>query len=208
MSLPREQCKARHPLLKKRTARELERYWGLGMGRKDMVRWDPDRGVRLEGAPRHGYALYLGDVFGIDTKQGWAFEGIGLYLTRLLTGTRSSWYVEQEKGTRAGGKSSIDSMPEKEVNWMAEAHKLLTTGRPPDLGELMEKPINALGVKELVLSYALSAYFLEGHHEKLPQLLSAVGTRKVKPVPALSEVLGMDPVELRERLTRWLKERK
>lgn len=72
----------------------LKTWAGSGVpGDVHIARWDADEPRRLDGAVRHVLGLLTLLNFGYDhQKCAWAWEGVGLYLTRELVGTRYTWY--------------------------------------------------------------------------------------------------------------------
>ncbi|MBI5363680.1 MAG: hypothetical protein HZA53_10915, partial [Planctomycetes bacterium] len=139
--------------------------------------------------------------FGIDMTHGWAFEGLGLYLSRELVGSRLTWSVlarPDAEALRAG-------LLAPESNWMSEGLKLLTTPGAPELG--LDKPVKELAIADLVVGYVFSAYLLEGWPDRAAAFLEKTGAGK-QTAETSRAVLGMSMEELKERLVRWLGERR
>ena len=71
----------------------------------------PETDLRLRGstldAVRLGLAWLFYDAYGVWLKHGMLFEGLGLYLTRELIGTRLTWFVQPSQYER----SDVTSVP-------------------------------------------------------------------------------------------------
>lgn len=168
-----------------------------------IVLFDPDLAKRNDCAVRNALALLLRDNFRVEMPSGWAYEGLGLYLTRELCGTRFTWYSLANPKTEA----LREGLLAPESNWMNEALKLLTTNGAAAFVTAMTKPVTELDLQEMVLGYAFSAYLLEGRPDQAAEFLRQSGAGK--PWTELSQsVLGHAPHELHARLVRWLQERK
>ncbi len=136
-------------------------------------------------------------------QQGWVWEGLGLYLSYRLTGTRMTLFVVDAEA-RASDAGTTKELTDAD-NWIAEAAALLNGERPPRLAFLVGKKLSAMVTRDVVHSYALAAYLLEGHPGATGKILDLIegGT---SPIPAFEEVLGYDATYLDERLARWLVE--
>jgi len=166
--------------------------------------WDADPRKRLDCASLHAIVHALRAAVGIGPEHGWALEGLGLYLNREVCGTRFAWFT----GAALDKKNKLTTrLVQADANWMNEAFVLLSGPGRPDLEAGMEKDVSQVGVAEMLASYALAAYLLEGRPAEAPVLLERIASG-TKPVAAIREVLGMSVHELQERLVRWLSERK
>ena len=197
----------KHPQLRNAAPDAGEKYLGMSLGKThDAVRWDPMPEQLLDGATRHSISVFLEQAFRIQYEHGWAFEGLGLYLTRRLTGTRATFYVDERDGKKADDKRAIDGL-QKGDNWMSRSHELLTAENAPGVKRLFRLHTNEMELEDLMLSYALAAYVVEGHPDASSALLKRVSGTKNSAV-AFKEVLGYDESELDARLARWLEERR
>jgi hypothetical protein len=195
----------------------LAQLVGAGIPRTgDTGQWDAQIERRLDGAVRHTLGGFLRDEYGITTDHAWAWEGIGIYLTREIVGTRLTWYVRgtvrDEQRTTTVEEQRRDAELRTRLlgagaNWMNDALVLLRGESAPDLGKVMRRDVNTMIVSEMLVSYALSAYLLEGRPGELPELLHRVG-RGEPPEEAVGAALGMTIPELKARLVRWLGERR
>ncbi len=190
-----------------REREERRRFSGTGLldygGYAD---WSEEDARRLDGAVRHSIAALLADHYRLSIECGWAWEGLGLFLTRQLTGTRLTWYATtgfddpelfELRGKLAGA----------EVNWINEAWKLLSEGRATPFEEFLGRSIDRMNAADTLIAYAFAAYLLEGFPEELPRVLERLG-EGVASTEAISEVLGRPLSEIRSRFERWLTERR
>lgn len=168
-----------------------------------IVLFDADVAKRNDCAVRNAIALLLRDNFRVEMPCGWAYEGLGLYLTRELCGTRLTWYSLANPKTDAlkAGLLAPDS------NWMNEALTQLRTNGANAFVTAMTKPVAQLDLQEMVLGYAFSAYLLEGRPDQAGEFLRQCGAGKPW-TDVCASVLGYAPHEMHERLVRWLQERK
>jgi hypothetical protein len=179
--------------------------------------WAPKADGRLDGAVRHVYGTLMLREFNISIDVAWAWESIGLYLTRELIGTRLTWYITPVDPAQTGAskKGSIDwtkKLLAPGTNWMNEGYRLLRAGDTYTLGAALTRPMNKMSPQDLFLSYVVGAYLLESQAERLPQLLRKLGepgARVAAGTPqAWSSVLAMDFNSFHARLVRWLGERR
>jgi len=172
----------------------------------NTAQWAGSIARRLDGTVRHTLGIFLLSEFRITTDTAWAWEGIGLYLTRELVGTRLTWYIAGADEDTELARLRADLLVQ-EANWMNAAWQLLRGSRAPDLGDVMRQDTGAMGVDGMLASYALCAYLLEGRPRELIELLFRAG-RGEDPETAVPEALGLSLEELSERLERWLSERR
>lgn len=190
----------------------------------DGAFWYPDLDRRLDAAVRHVLAGFLRDGFHLWTTQAWAWEGLGLYLTREIAGTRLTWYVtpepEDEPRTRAKaptparaigkGRGAVPTRAEllgAQASWIDPAWRLLKGEDPPALGAVLSADASTMGIDQLLCAYALCTYLLEGRPDELPELLTRAGLGQA-PEQIVRESLGLSLEELHARLVRFLSERR
>lgn len=166
---------------------------------------DPDPAKRLDAAVRDVMTRLLSQAFQVSSKQGWVWEGFGLYLTREVAGTRYTWYILASPG--ADQDSLRGTLLSPTSNWMNEALGLFDGPEPPDLGATMAKDLSEMRIEDMIVSYALAAYLAEGRPQETPALLARIGAG-APPEEAVRAALGLSIPELQDRLTRWLKERR
>jgi hypothetical protein len=176
-------------------------------GQPIVAYWDKDLAHRVDGASRQTIGDFLGRAYGLTLHEGWAWEGLGLYLNRELTGTRLTWFVEMATAT-AAKKQLHKKLENPQTNWMNEALLLLEQPDRPKLEATLAKDVNAMGLEDMLYAYALSAYLLEGRPKDLPVILTRIAGAKASTAVALAEVLQLDVPGVEERLRRWLSERR
>jgi hypothetical protein len=168
------------------------------------VWWDSTE-QRVDMACRYSLALLFGRRFGVWAKHGWALEGFGVYLTERLIGTRLTWflleskYVGDESGTRR-------QMMGPNSDWLVLARQKLDATPPPNLAFLFGRDVNALTPTDMLFSYTLAAFLLEGHEPQVTEeILRRTGDGENSLV-VVEEVLGYDLQTLVQRLRQWLAE--
>jgi hypothetical protein len=186
----------------------LKTWAGAGVpGDIHHARWDADAPRRLDGAVRHVIGLLTLLNFGYDhQKCAWAWEGVGLYLTRELVGTRYTWYSTGPTTGDAESKELLGKLMMQDVNWMNEAYQRAKRGKMPKLEALCARRIDQFGVDEVLASYALAAYLIEGRPDEFGEVEKRIA--KDGSAKALSSALGADLAALDAKLVRWLSERK
>jgi hypothetical protein len=199
---------ARIPGMDDKQREVLKRTIGGGIpGTWKVVLFEPDPKRLLDCGVRHALAHLLSRSWNIGTGNAWIFEGLGLYLTREVCGTRLTWFCSG-KGVAGEGKNSPrGKLMVATSNWMNEALQILTRDPAPDLAKVLDHDLASIGVDDLLISYALAAYLVEGRSEATPAVLKSIG-EGAKSADALQAALGMTVPELQERLVQWLKERK
>jgi len=168
-----------------------------------VVLWDKDAKRRADCFARHLAANLLYKGFALESKQGWIFEGFGLYFAQLLVGTRLTWFI----GVAAGDNSALRArLVSPKGDWFVEADKLLKSSNPPKLSVLLGKELTAIKLDEMVLAQAFAAYLAEGLPEQFPKILEKIGAGE-SAVAAIEAVTGRPLAETEKRLARWITER-
>lgn len=189
---------------------------GTGIGPANAAWWAPSPERRLDGIVRHVLGASLTAEFGLTVDTAWAWEGLGLYLTRELVGTRLTWYVRQTEtgGTVAARGVQVDwtkKLQTPGTNWMNEGYRLLRARETLGLGAVLTRPLNKLTPEDLFVAYVVGAYLIEAEAAELPNLLRTLGGkhRPAQAGPAaIQGALGLGLEAFHGRLTRWLKERR
>jgi len=189
---------------------QVKTWAGCGVpGDVHQARWDKDAAHRLDGAVRHTLGLLMLRELKFDHQHvAWAWEGLGLYLTRELVGTRFTWYSTAPASGDNESKDLLGRLLLSDVNWVNEFYQRAKRGRAPKLDKLCSTRIDAFGVDDMLASYSLAAYLLEGRAADLPELLRALGGGAAGGADALSELFDGDLAAGDSRLLRWLSERK
>jgi len=198
-----------HPVVDDQYRDFLFKLDGSGIqGSGDLAHWSEEPHRRLDGMVRQAIAWLFAEGYGILPKQGWVFEGLGLYLTRELVGTRLTWYVQPSEYLLEAEDHALKArLLDTRTNWMNEALKVLRSGKRPSLSILLGRSVNQLTTEDLLVSYVLCAYLLEAQPEKLPAILRRLGEGQAS-ATVLEEELACDLPDLYDHLTRWLGERR
>jgi hypothetical protein len=176
---------------------------GFGVPRRAaVVAWDKDAKRRLDCFTRHLAANCLYANYGIDARQGWILDGLGVYLTQRLTGTRATWF----RPDRADDNQALRTrLLLDTTDWMDEAQQLLQAGNAPKLAELLGKQLGSLTLEDMLYSNAFSAYLVEGQGKALPEILARIGLGGSAP-ESIANVTGRPLSEIEARFKRWLTE--
>jgi len=200
---------ANHPGIDDDYRAFLQKLGGSGIqGSRDFAFWSGDAQRRADGLVRIALGWMFQGGFGFSIEAGWAYEGIGLYLTRKLVRTRLNWTA-----SAAAGVDPNDDFRQRthllraDTNWMEEARQLWAAGNAPAFGQLLTKSVDQLSTEDILAAYALAAYLIEGQATQLEPFLRFTGSGM--PVDKQVErVFGFDMATLRERTGRWLAERR
>jgi hypothetical protein len=186
--------------------RHLETAAGgwLGSGQR-LAEWDTSAERRRDGAARQVLGTMLMDRFGIDGGHAWAWEGFGLYLIHLQLGTRGTWFYQGSGYQPVADALTWTAVQDPAFDWHAYSRQLLTDPNGLRIEFLLGRPLNSMTSQDLVCSFTLAAYLLEGRPAETPKLLAAIG-RGDHPVLAFERELGFPITQLDERIVRWLDE--
>lgn len=187
----------------------LSRLTGSGIPRTYHVGlWDGDAAQRLDGAVRHSLGHLVTTTLGVQPQCAWAWEGLGLYLTREVVGTRLTWFVAEASANASGEAAALrGKLLGADSNWMNEALQLLSGDAPPTLERALARNLDELETEDMLLGYVLVAYLLEGRPEQAVAFFQRIGAGEAPRVVS-EEVLAMSIPELQARLQRWLTERR
>lgn len=183
----------------------LQSSHGGWLGPSSIAEWSPDPRRRLDGAARQTLGLYLLDGFGIGGRQGWVWEGVGIYLVHHLVGTRLTWFFEARGYQRQTPGSLWPVIQDPTLDWVDLGRELRRDGRAPSLRTLIGRSVNDMREADLVLSYTLAAYLLEGRPEDAPELFTRLGEGE-HPLYAFEGTFGWTFAQIETRFERWLEE--
>lgn len=189
---------------------QVKTWAGCGVpGDIHQARWDKDEAHRLDGAVRHTLGLLTLRELGFDHQRcAWAWEGLGIYLTRELVGTRYTWYSTAPASADVETKDLLGRLMLADVNWINEYYQRAKRGRAPTLAKLCATKIDKFGVDDILASYSLAAYLIEGRVGELPAVLKAIAASDDGGAGALAALFEGDLPSGDARLVRWLSERK
>ena len=201
-----------HPVLDEAARGSLAQLQGAGIPTTaDWAFWKGNEAQRADGIVRMAFGYFLLTSFSISTQYGWAHEGLGLYMTKALVGTRMTWFIDWGSGSSPTGDpreafAMRSRLLEPSTNWMSEAREILSASPPPDLRAMFRKTATALSVQDLVCAYAIVAYLVEGYSEEVATRLFTLTGRGIEAERAFDQVLGMELSSLPNRVARWIRE--
>ncbi|MBK7643301.1 MAG: hypothetical protein IPJ19_09650 [Planctomycetes bacterium] len=186
----------------------LKKSWkdaaGFGLPNSaSVVLWDKDPKRRMDCFSRHAAASILLKGCHISSAQGWIFEGLGLYFSNELVGSRLTWFVSAQPGEH---KTLRGRLFAPKTDWYAEALKVLKSPEAPKFAEMLGKDLSVITLEEMLVSYVFAAYLAEGQPSQLPEILTRVGAGESS-VAVLEAVLARPLAQTQEHLVRWLEER-
>jgi len=149
---------------------------------------------RVDHVVRQCFQRMLAESFGIDERQGWAFEGMGTLLTVLQTGRSAMVHAPLDPEVAVRGSA--------EELWARAVEVVLAPDL--DLEVTLAKPVTELTRRDVLSAHAFSRYLVEGHAPDVVRLLSDLSDRP--PAQVFEQVLGRDTDELQRRLVRWVRE--
>ena len=187
----------------RRFARRLVCVWAPA--RWHAASWSGHAATRMEWVGRLALALFLRRDLNVKTSHGALYEGLSVYLSHLLVGTRFTWTVDRST-YGAGHDDWRDRLTKKGADWFQEARDLVAKGRRPDYPALLGKRVNDFTIEDLVHAYVFGAYLLEARPHGWRKLLTHVG-RGLHHAEAVRKAMGLGVKELEDRVLRWLEER-
>jgi hypothetical protein len=134
--------------------------------------------------------------------KAWAIDGLCLYLTWRLVGTRHSISVDSTYAAGAGGAHFDRRM---EADWRRATGALQRVGGAPDLRSVLGKALDSFTFDDLLVSWTFAQWLLEARPEEAPRLLESLG-RGTPIDEAFATTLGAPPEAVERRITRWIAE--
>ena len=175
-------------------------------GAHDFGSWSNSGPRRLDSSCRQGISNLLYHGHEITSKQGWAFEGVGLYFTHKVTRTHLTWFVSPSRYMSADDDATFRAkLSRRNVDWLDEARILLEEDKLPPFHSVVGRDVNRLSTEDLLVCNAAIAYFVEGRPGALSKILKKLGRGRTAHETFLEE-LGLDLLQFDERLRRWLVE--
>jgi len=175
-------------------------------GARHFGSWSDDDARRLDSACRQGISNLLYHGHEITSKQGWAFEGVGLYFTNVVLGTHLTWFVSPSRYMSADDDALFRTkLSRRGVDWIDEARILLEEDKLPKFHSVVGREVNRLSTEDLLVCNAAIAFFVEGRPGVLPKVLTQLGRGRSAHETFLAE-LNLDLLQFDERLRMWLVE--
>ena len=203
----RDSFLAAYPGLAEDYVTQLKRVSGTGLrGTSNWVYWYGDRAQRLDGVVRMAFAFLLHAQFKLTVRQGWLFEGLGIYLTQAVTGTRLTTFEQAELGGHdQAARGERSSLTAPDTNWMREGLAVLHQWTANEYEDIFAKPVHDMQRADLLASYVTAAYLAETHPDQLYRI-AAAAPEEVSSARLVTRELGFDLEELLVRLRRWIEE--
>ena len=174
-------------------------------GRPALVVWKTTPEEFLDKTVRQTIGWLAWTEFGLQTTQGWAWEGVGIHLTWKLLGTRLTWYVKPAEYSRRDAGGGSKNLKESDAKWLEIARKDVLPEHGLVLPALLPKDVNDMDDVDLVRAYVLAVYLLEGAPDRVRKVLKAAGAGG-NPKLVLEQPLGREIPATEQRILRWLKE--
>jgi len=175
-------------------------------GARHFGSWSDVKARRLDSACRQGISnmMYYGHE--ITAKQGWAFEGVGLYFTHAVLGTHLTWFVSPSRYMSADDDALFRAkLSRSSVDWLEEARILLEEDKLPKFHTVVGREVNRLSTEDLLVCNAAVAFLVEGRPGVLPKVLKQLGRGRSAHLAFLAE-MNLDLLQFDERLRMWLVE--
>jgi hypothetical protein len=185
----------------RRHAQTLGSTW---IGRTNLAHWGPDATQRTDSAVRQTMGTFTSSNFGITTEQGALYEGLGLHLSWYLTGTRLTWTVGKRKYAQSGADGLMEKLRKPGTDWIKDGIELVASRKGPPLKALLAKHVNDLEPEDMLFSYALAVWLIDGCERDAERFLRYAGRKTVD--EGAREAFGTDLNGLEERFIRWAKE--
>lgn len=200
----------RHPDITPENRKFYEKVGGGWVNNSDhMVNWSNSTEARIDYSVRQVNALMFIREFRITMRQGWVWEGFGLYLTDLICGTKLTYYV-RPSGYGNGEDDLRKRLMSRSTNWFHEGLTLLRSPDRPKLGAILSADATGMADEDMLIAYVVAAWLIETQSTKLHDILRTValvderGQPKVLGPAAIQMHLGIDLDTLERRIIRWL----
>lgn len=165
---------------------------------------DDDKVGRMDAVSRQCIAWLLKDRFDISSRHGWVFEGVGLYLSYRVVGTRIGIFVRESKYTSdSNPEDLLARLRGSRANWFRIAHEVLNSEYKPNFAFMLGKDVNSLTGEEMLYGYVLSAYLIEVLPDKVPDVLRRIGAGDA-PATVIEETFGKKLDQVERTLLNWL----
>ena len=171
----------------------------------------PQELVRLEVAPKQLNHAMISRAFGLTMDRAWAKEGLCLYLTWQITGTRLIYSVKDVESDYGESDKPVPdyvkNLSDPNADWLALGLELIKSPDKPDIHLMAGRKINDLTKHDALYSYCICAYVCEGHPEKCVDFFRRLSDKDGADIGMVClESLGFDHVALEQRVKRWLEE--
>jgi hypothetical protein len=169
------------------------------------VIWGAESVARVDCAVRMVVGDFMGRNFGLGADDGALYEGVGIHFSWFLTGTRLTWTIGKRKYAQSGPDALEDKLRKAGADWFGPGYELMTKHKPP-LKPLLAKHVNDLETEDMLASYMLAVWMIEGREHDASRFLRAAGRKQID--AGALDAFGLEIRELEERILRWAKEMK
>ncbi len=169
--------------------------------------WASDEPRAIEWCLRQALQMHLRQTLDVNAKRGWAYEGMGQWLSETMLGSHLSWYVRRDGYTNQSGARGerFARMLDPKHNWFELGLELASTDDWPDLRIVLGRDVNSMTAEDVLASYLLTRFLLEGRPDDAHAILSDVGAATA-PDAWCANRLGLSLEQLDARLRRWMSE--
>ncbi len=159
---------------------------------------------RLDTAVAEWVNFYLFNTYGVSFVRGWASVGMRHYVTDMLLGTRLTFPDGVDASPEMQRQAREGTLPD----CLTEARKVMAKASTRYVRDLIELTTYSMGDDEIVASYALFAYVIEGHEPEVShKLLRNVARAADLGAAAKFEDSLEMPIEvIQQRFATWLEE--
>jgi len=173
--------------------------------------WPETPDDRIEVSMRQTLGAHVRATYGVETKQGWAFEGVGQWFSEIVLGRHRCFFVRPSDYAGQPDPAQEDlrrRLMEVGSDWLAEARDLERSARWPEMRVLLGRDVNTMTIEDMLAGYALARFFIEGRapHEAA-DVMRSVGKGGAADA-WIRDRLGMTLEHLDRRLRRWVRESK
>jgi hypothetical protein len=189
----------------RQSARALGGWWVTG--KPHALDWSVNGPARVDAALRQTVGLRLRWQSGVDTRRGWAWEGIGLYFSEAVLQSHLTVFA----GESAYGPGRVvvpglaDRLRADTSDWLAEGLLMESGAAWPDFRVMLGRSVEVMTPEETLQGYLLARYLIEGRPEDVAATIAAVG-KATGPDAWCASALGCTVDGLERRLRRWIRE--
>jgi hypothetical protein len=184
---------------------DSEKLGGIWVDSMTHASWAADAVARLDSSVRQMNSKLLAKYFGITGQHGALHEGVGMHLSWYVTGTRVTWFVGKRKYAQSGGDGLENKLRSGEADWFSEGLALMNGKERPVLRAVLSHHLNDLATDDMLYSYMLGVWLIDGQRPEDVARFLATFTRKGAD-DAARAAFGVDLNGLEERFVRWAKE--
>lgn len=175
------------------------------IGNEELICRDTDdEPHRLDGLVRQAISTAKLSCGRMYLAADWMGEGVGMYVTYLLLGTRFTVFTQRADYS---DELAVRELATTRADWVSTVRGMVERGYDPKVPELVGAPLVTLSRDDGLVAYALAAYFLQTRPADAAKLIART-QGKVTFHQALAEICDMDAEGLEHRFLRWLRETK